>query len=52
MASEATCVTSPLATWIFFACLRNLRLALTTSSAMTGSSAAITSVSFQFIQSR
>jgi hypothetical protein len=38
MASEATWVTSPIATWIFFACLRNLRLALDTSTPMTGRS--------------
>ncbi len=52
MVSEATWVTSPMATWIFLLCLRNLRLAVVTITAMTGRIASITRVSFQFIHSR
>lgn len=52
MVSEATWVTSPMATWIFLLCLRNLRLALLTMKAINGRMATITRVSCQFIQSR
>jgi len=52
MVSEATWVTSPIATWIFFACLRNFLLVLLTSTPISGRMATITRVSFQFIHSR
>ena len=51
MVSEATWVTSPIATWIFLLCLRNFLLALDTITPITGRIATITSVSFQFIHS-
>ncbi|MNC37657.1 hypothetical protein D3C75_862280 [compost metagenome] len=52
MVSEATWVTSPIATWIFLLCLRNFLPALLTTKAITGRMASITTVSSQFIQSR
>lgn len=52
MVSEATWVTSPMATWIFLLCLRNFLLATLTITAITGRMATITKVRCQFIHSR
>ncbi|MCY1184466.1 hypothetical protein D9M73_251620 [compost metagenome] len=52
MVSEATWVTSPIATWIFLLCLRNFLLALPTMKAIKGRIASMTRVSFQFIHNR
>ena len=42
----------PMATWIFLLCLRNLRLAPVTMTAISGRIATMTNVSAQFIHSK
>src|SRR5476651_1375679 len=51
MVSEATWVTSPMATWIFLLCLRNFLLEVLTITAISGRMATITRVRRQFIHS-